>query len=204
LRNFFDFFDPAPEGAGPYLLGNRKARQYGVSRYKVSSVPAKGRNGKKIFDFPGGILLSFEIMTVPFNSDTSIFNCDDLNRFCLNKRVISHKSEFFNVNGKAFWSVFLEYDTLLETKDTGPETRSLTEAGKLCYEKLRVWRRERAEKEGVPPFVIARNSQLVDIIKNETKTLEALKMVNGFGNKKVEKYGKDITGIISAFFETAP
>jgi superfamily II DNA helicase RecQ len=59
-------------------------------------------------------------------------------------------------------------------------------------------------KEGVPPFVIARNSQLADIVKNETKTLEALKTVNGFGNKKVEKYGQDITGIINAFFETAP
>jgi hypothetical protein len=30
-------------------------------------------------------------------------------------------------------------------------------------------RRERAEKEGPPPFVIARNSQLADIVKNETK-----------------------------------
>jgi ATP-dependent DNA helicase RecQ len=98
----------------------------------------------------------------------------------------------------------LEYDTLLDTKSPGPETRGLTEAGKLCYEKLRVWRRERAEKEGVPPFVIARNSQLADIVKNETKTLEALKTINGFGNKKVEKYGEDITGIISTFFETAP
>jgi superfamily II DNA helicase RecQ len=159
---------------------------------------------RKNFCFFGGILLSFEILTVPFNSDKSFFNCEDLNRFCLNKRVISHKSEFFNVNGKAFWSVFLEYDTLLETQGRGPETRGLTEAGKLCYEKLRVWRRERAEKEGVPPFVIARNSQLAEIVKTEPKTLEALKTINGFGNRKVEKYGQDITSIISAFFESAP
>jgi hypothetical protein len=34
--------------------------------------------------------------------------------------------------------------------------------------------------------------------------MEALKTINGFGNKKVEKYGQDITGIINAFFETAP
>jgi hypothetical protein len=73
--------------------------------------------------------VSFEILTVPFNSDTSLFNCDDLNRFCLNKRVISHKSEFFNVNGKAFWSVFPEYDTLLDTKSPGPETQGPYRSG---------------------------------------------------------------------------
>jgi superfamily II DNA helicase RecQ len=140
--------------------------------------------------------MSFEILTIPFNSDTDLFNCDDLNRFCVNKKVVNSKTEFFNINGKAYWSIFLEYDTLLEAQNRGPETRGLTEAGKLCYEKLRQWRRDRAEKEGVPPFVIARNSQLVDIIKTEPKTLEALKTINGFGNKKVEKYGQDITGVI--------
>jgi superfamily II DNA helicase RecQ len=149
--------------------------------------------------------MSFEILTIPFSSDKGLFNCDDLNRFCVNKKVINSRTEFFNVNGKAYWSIFLEYDTLLETTTGGgEETKGLTEAGRLCYEKLRVWRRERAEKEGVPPFVIARNSQLVEIIKREIKTLEALKTINGFGNKKVEKYGTDITGIITAFFEPAP
>jgi hypothetical protein len=41
-----------------------------------------------------------------------------------------------------YWSIFLEYDSLLETTGSGQETKGLTEAGKLCYEKLRVWRRE--------------------------------------------------------------
>ena len=30
--------------------------------------------------------------------------------------------------------------------------------------------------------------------------MEALKQINGFGKKKIEKYGKDITGIIDTFF----
>jgi hypothetical protein len=85
-------------------------------------------------------------LTIPFSSDKALFNCDDLNRFCVNKKVISSKTEFFNVNGKAFWSIFLEYDTLLETTGGGEETKGLTEAGKLCYEKLRAWRRESEPK----------------------------------------------------------
>ena len=35
----------------------------------------------------------------------------------------------------------------------------------------------------------------------EIKTLEALKQVNGFGKKKLEKYGKEITEIVKGFFE---
>jgi hypothetical protein len=53
----------------------------------------------------------------------------------------------------------------------------------------------------VPAF--SRNGKKFDS-KSETKTLEALKTINGFGSRKVEKYGRDITGIISAFFEAAP
>jgi hypothetical protein len=78
-----------------------------MANYAMGHLPfrPKAGTGKNFLVFRG-ILLSFEILTVPFNSDKSLFNCDDLNRFCLNKRVISHKSEFFSVNGKAFWSVF--------------------------------------------------------------------------------------------------
>lgn len=95
-------------------------------------------------------------------------------------------------------SVFIEYDTILEP--AGLEATGLTEAGRLCYEELRRWRKETAEKEGIPPFVIAKNSHLVEIVNKEIVTLEALKQINGFGKKKMEKYGKEITGIIEAFF----
>jgi ATP-dependent DNA helicase RecQ len=82
-----------------------------------------------------------------------------------------------------------------ENKPTG-----LTEAGKLCYEKLREWRKETAEKEGIPAYVITKNNHLGKIVKKEIKTLEALKQLNGFGAKKVEKYGRDICGIVKAFY----
>jgi hypothetical protein len=68
----------------------------------------------KLF-FGRRVSMSFEILTIPLSSDKGLFNCDDLNRFCANKKVISSRTEFFNVNGKTYWSIFLEYDTLLET-----------------------------------------------------------------------------------------
>jgi hypothetical protein len=41
----------------------------------------------------------------------------------------------------------------------------------------------------------------LEIINKEIQTLESLKQINGFGKKKVEKYGKDITEMIRTFFE---
>jgi superfamily II DNA helicase RecQ len=140
----------------------------------------------------------YEIITIPFNSITKTFNTDDLNAFCVNKKVISTKIEFFQDEKHACWTVFLEYEPILEKNGDVPS--GLTEAGRLCYEKLREWRKETAEKEGIPPYVIAKNSQLGEIVKKEIKTLEALKQLNGFGAKKIEKYGKDICGIVKAFY----
>lgn len=112
---------------------------------------------------------------------------------------MSTKSEFFQLENQAYWTVFVVYETVLE--QTGNECGKLTEAGQLCYEKLREWRKETAEKEGIPPFVIAKNSHFVEIVQKEIKTLESLKQINGFGKKKVEKYGNEIIDLMKTFFE---
>jgi superfamily II DNA helicase RecQ len=143
--------------------------------------------------------MAYEIINIPLSSGSKIFNADDLNKFCANKKIIERKIEFFQQDGTAYWSVFIEYDTILESP--GREAAGLTESGRVCYEELRRWRKETAEKEGIPPFVIAKNAHLVEIVNKEIVTLEALKQINGFGKKKLEKYGKEITGIIEAFFK---
>ncbi|MCL6591466.1 MAG: HRDC domain-containing protein [Firmicutes bacterium] len=106
----------------------------------------------------------------------------------MNKKITAKRVEFFKDGEAAYWSVFLEYEMVLE--ETGKETSGLTQAGKLCYEKLRAWRKETAEKEGIPPFVIAKNSQLVEIVNKEIATLEGLKQINGFGKKRPRKMAK--------------
>lgn len=142
--------------------------------------------------------MSYEIITIPFNTATKSYHADELNSFCLNKRVFNTKIEFFHDEKQAYWTIFVEYETILESSGSTP--LGLTDTGRICYEKLREWRKETAEKEGIPPFVIARNSHLSEIVKKEVKTLEALKQINGFGVKKVEKYGKDICNIVKAFY----
>ena len=76
----------------------------------------------------------------------------------------------------------------------------LNDSDKIFFEKLREWRRETAEQAGVPVYVVNTNNQLLNVIKEKPKTLEALKRINGFGKKKIEQYGKQIIEMVKTFY----
>jgi superfamily II DNA helicase RecQ len=141
----------------------------------------------------------FKIITIPFDRQKQGFDEEILNRFVINKRIISCRSEFFQDSDDTFWTVFLEYDPLLER--TGDKaTLSLNEPQKLLCERLKAWRKETAEKNGVPVFIIATNRELVDVTRQAPVSLEALKQIKGFGKGKIEKNGKEIIAMVSAFY----
>ncbi len=45
--------------------------------------------------------MPFEIITIPFNQEEKIFSAETLNKFCLNKKILSKRVEFFSSNGKS-------------------------------------------------------------------------------------------------------
>ncbi len=143
--------------------------------------------------------MPYAIITIPFNSLQQCFHPDELNIFCLNKKVVMKKVEFFCEGGKYYWSVFIEYEPILQ-QSSKEGTKSLNQEGNVCFARLKNWRKEKADKEGIPPYVIASNQQLIEIINKEIITIEGLKQVHGFGKKKLEKYGKEMTEILKEFF----
>ena len=136
----------------------------------------------------------FMISVIPFDRNKEMFDIDLLNRSLLNKHVIAYQAEFFHSGDRSYWTVFIEYDPAVE-KPPQKVTEDLDDTQKVLLERLRVWRKERAEKEGVPVFIIATNSELANIVRNVPTTLEALKEVRGFGKGKVRKYGQDILAV---------
>jgi superfamily II DNA helicase RecQ len=148
--------------------------------------------------------MSVHIITLPFDPETEMFHDEELSRFLLNKRVVTLRPEFFQVNGRPYWSVFVEYETVLTASDDRTESNNLDEPQRLLLQRLKEWRKEKAAAEGVPVYILATNSQLVELVKQTPQTLEALRQIHGFGRKKSEKYGTDIIGIIQAFYEKKP
>jgi DNA helicase-2/ATP-dependent DNA helicase PcrA len=61
---------------------------------------------------------------------------------------------------------------------------------------LRRWRRERAQADAVPAYVVAHDTMLSEIADARPRTLPALRRVRGMGPAKLEKYGEEILAII--------
>jgi ATP-dependent DNA helicase RecQ len=58
------------------------------------------------------------------------------------------------------------------------------------WEALRACRKELADQQGVPPYVIFHDTTLFDMLERRPQTLEELAEVNGVGAAKLEKYGE--------------
>jgi translin len=72
----------------------------------------------------------------------------------------------------------------------------LDESQIIIYEELSKWREHKASEENLSPYVIARNSWLKEIIKLQPSTPKDLMVIKGFGERRANKYGKDIINII--------
>jgi translin len=65
------------------------------------------------------------------------------------------------------------------------------------YKALVAWRTRKSNEENLAPFIIAHNSWLTQIVKMHPKTLKDLNAIKGFGERRVNKYGKEIIAIIN-------
>jgi len=66
-------------------------------------------------------------------------------------------------------------------------------------EYLREWRRGAAKEENVASFVIMHDSSLDEICRRRPKSLEEIRSVPGFGEKKTERYGQQILLALAEF-----
>lgn len=64
---------------------------------------------------------------------------------------------------------------------------------------LRAWRRETAAKLGVPAYVVMHDSSLETLCQVRPQTLEQLRGVSGFGDRKTATFGKQILAVLGEF-----
>src|SRR6266404_3284579 len=76
---------------------------------------------------------------------------------------------------------------------------SLSGADAQLREYLREWRRNTARDLGVAAFVVLHDTALDALCAAKPSTLQALRGVSGFGDKKVERYGQEILDALQRF-----
>ncbi|MCB2358610.1 HRDC domain-containing protein [Clostridium estertheticum] len=65
------------------------------------------------------------------------------------------------------------------------------------YNTLKEYRLKTSRDEGIKPYMVFSNAEMETLIKANPKSKSELHMVKGFGDKKVEKYGEEILGILN-------
>jgi hypothetical protein len=59
------------------------------------------------------------IITIPFDRDKEIFDDEVLSDFMATKQVRSLQPKFFCLGDHAYWTVFLEYDLIMDPHERG-------------------------------------------------------------------------------------
>jgi ATP-dependent DNA helicase RecQ len=64
------------------------------------------------------------------------------------------------------------------------------------FEVLRAWRLERAQEQGVPPYVIFLDKTLRSVVAKKPASLAEMSQISGVGQAKLERYGTEILGLV--------
>ena len=73
----------------------------------------------------------------------------------------------------------------------------LTLADEALLERLKEWRRNEAQSQGVPAYVILHDSSLAQIASIRPASAEALSQIGGIGAKKLERYGPMLVTLVA-------
>ena len=79
----------------------------------------------------------------------------------------------------------------------------LDEAGQALFEALRRHRLQVAQEADVPPFVVASDRTLRDLVQLKPRNLSDLQMAHGIGPSKAERYGVGLLRVIAGVGATA-
>lgn len=111
------------------------------------------------------------------------------------REFLSYKYKLLALGEKLELKSYIAFVKNLSQLTQKQETPKDLELDDLC-QKLKTWRKAQAEEEKLPAFCIFSNQVLESIVKKRPQIKEELLNIKGFGEKKFEKYGKQILEII--------
>ncbi len=122
----------------------------------------------------------------------------DLSKFCEQKiycfKNVGNKFDaikYLNIRSKAM---------LEDKKNKRKQVISSTELkNSELYERLKLWRNEVAEKENLQYYMVIKLQVIRDICEYIPLTISDLSRIKGFGEKKLEQYGKEILEIVETY-----
>ncbi len=147
--------------------------------------------------------MQFKFFAIPATQDNVLEG--EMNRFLRSNRVLEVYHEF--MEDKAVWCFCVKYMEG-DAYKKGPSHHRrvdykniLSEESFARFVTLRKARKNIAEEDGVPAFVIFTDKQMADLAKLGPPWSENMAKVEGLGKGKVARYAERLTKQLEAFEE---
>ena len=146
--------------------------------------------------------MQIKAFTLPIHADSTIES--EMNTFLKTHKVINIRKEFVNNPDNLCWCFLVEYvveesghlKQSKAIKNTIDYKEILSPDDFSVYAKIREWRKDVAEKNGIQLYAIMNNEQMATIAQEKITSLDKLMQVPGIGEQRIKKYGNDIIGIM--------
>ena len=152
------------------------------------------------------------LMTFRYSGSLGGFDDTALIDFIRDKEMIAFREHFYTVNEVPHLSCIVHYqdavvppEALQAAREIPARTNDrrgrkgapdpcegLNESERALFNHLREWRAKLAHEDGMPPYVILTNKQMVAIIRKRPESPTALGHIEGLGPGKLERYGAAI------------
>lgn len=127
-----------------------------------------------------------------------------MNAFLRSHKVLETTKSVIMQGDMAFWTFCVTYidnakpDTQasFEKKDKIDYKAVLDEAAFNRFSALRTVRKQLAEEDAVPAYAVFTDAELAELARLESLSTTTMKLVNGIGLKKVEKYGERLMKLL--------
>ncbi len=140
------------------------------------------------------------ILTLRYNDNLQGFPEGPIREAAAGREILDIRDHFF-VHGNVPHLLLMLL--LGDGEGFAKKRRSTEDPGKdlpvhlqKLYRDIRQWRNERAKRDGIPSYVIMRNTLVAEICQRLPRTLSELKEIEGIGEAKCAKYGNEILEII--------
>ena len=147
--------------------------------------------------------MQIRIFNVPLTDNGE--NLAEMNRFLAGHKVLEIEQQFYQNEKCACWSFCIRYiagnikssqDQINKRKVDYKEILSENEFA--IFSKLRECRKIIATGDAVPAYAVFTDEELAGIARLPVIEAANLKSIKGIGEKKVEKYGKQILELLNS------
>jgi len=166
-----------------------------------------------------------KILTLRYSASLGGFDDTPLVDFARDKEILAVREHFFLVHDTPHITCVLTYQDAIVPREALEVARELaprapaqparaasmaqdrrsgapdpcagmSEGERALFNHLREWRSRQARDEGLPPYLILTNRQLVNLVRRRPESATAVGHIDGIGAGKVERYAQAILRLL--------